>query len=83
LFWPLEKKEPNVITYLKNGKIDLVINIPKSYQERELTNGYLIRRTAADFNVMLITNRQIAMRFIEAISRLKMDDLKIRSWGEY
>jgi hypothetical protein len=32
---------------------------------------------------MLITNRQIAMRFIEAISRLKMDDLKIRSWGEY
>ncbi|MDD5062602.1 MAG: ATP-grasp domain-containing protein, partial [Candidatus Marinimicrobia bacterium] len=83
LFWPLEKKEPNVLTYIKNGQIDLVINIPKSYQERELTNGYLIRRTAADFNVMLITNRQIAMRFVEALGRIKMEDLKIRGWGEY
>jgi len=83
LHWPLEKKEPNVVSYIKDHKIDLVINIPKSYQERELTNGYLIRRTAADFNVMLITNRQIARRFIEAISRVKTEDLKIRSWGEY
>jgi len=83
LYWPLEKKEPNAVSYIKSGKIDLVINIPKSYQERELTNGYLIRRTAADFNVMLITNRQIAMRFIEAIGRIKPEDLKIRSWGDY
>jgi len=83
LHWPLEKKEPNVVTYIKEGKIDLVINIPKSYQERELTNGYMIRRTAADFNVMLITNRQIARRYVEAISRIKTEDLKIRSWGEY
>jgi len=83
LYWPLEKKEPNVITYIKNARIDLVINIPKSYQERELTNGYLIRRTAADFNVMLITNRQIAMRYVEALGRIKTEDLKIRSWGEY
>jgi len=83
LHWPLEKKEPNVVSYIKEGKIDLVINIPKSYQERELTNGYLIRRTAADFNIMLITNRQIARRYIEAVTRLKAEDLKIRSWGEY
>ena len=83
LNWPLEKKEPNVIDYIQQGKIDLVINIPKNYQKDELTNGYLIRRAAVDYNVMLITNRQIAMRFIESISRGAQDRLDIRSWQEY
>jgi carbamoyl-phosphate synthase large subunit len=59
LHWPLDKKKPNVIDYIKDGKIDLVINIPKNYQKDELTNGYLIRRLAVDYNTMLITNRQI------------------------
>lgn len=83
LHWPLEKKKPNVIDHVKEGKIDLIINIPKNFQKDELTNGYLIRRAAVDYNVMLITNRQIAMRFIEAISRKRVEDLKIKSWDEY
>src|SRR5262249_52888343 len=49
LHWPLEKTNPNVLDYLGNGKLDLVINIPKSYQEEELTNDYIIRRKAVDF----------------------------------
>jgi len=83
LNWPLEKKQPNTVTFIKEGKIDLVINIPKNYQEEELTNDYIIRRTAADFNVPLITNRQIAMRLAEALSRTSIDDLQIKSWVEY
>jgi len=83
LHWPLEKKQPNVVDYIKDGKIDLVINIPKNYRTEELSNGYLIRRAAVDCNVMLITNRQIAMRFLESLAKLDHDDLKIRSWQEY
>ncbi|CAN5506845.1 carbamoyl-phosphate synthase (glutamine-hydrolyzing) large subunit [soil metagenome] len=83
LNWPLEKNAPNAIDFLKEGKIDLVINLPKNYQEEELTNDYLIRRTAVDFNIPLITNRQIAMRFVEAISRYDKDDLLIKSWSDY
>lgn len=83
LHWPLDKKKPNVIDYIKEGKIDLVINIPKNYQKDELTNGYLIRRLAVDYNTMLITNRQIAMRLVEALSKTVVKDLKIKSWGEY
>ncbi|HGY54959.1 MAG TPA: carbamoyl-phosphate synthase (glutamine-hydrolyzing) large subunit [Caldithrix abyssi] len=83
LHWPLDEKKPNVIDYIRNGKIDLVINIPKNFQKDELTNGYLIRRAAVDYNVMLITNRQIAMRLVEALTRLKTKDLKIKSWEEY
>ncbi len=83
LNWPLDKKEPNALTYLKERKIDFVINIPKSYEEQELENDYMIRRAAVDFNISLITNVQNAKLFIESISKLKMEDLKIKDWDEY
>jgi len=69
LYWPLEGKEPNTLTYIADGKIDLVINIPKNIKREELDNDYLIRRKAVDFNIPLITNIQLAKRFVEAISR--------------
>lgn len=68
---------------IRAGGIDLVINIPKSYQREELTRGYLIRRAAADTGVPLITNIQLAKRFIESISRKGLADLLPRAWGEY
>jgi carbamoyl-phosphate synthase large subunit len=83
LYWPLEKKEPNTLTYLREGKIELVINIPKNVEKEELDNDYLIRRQAVDFNVPLITNLQLAKRFVEALARVKREDLKIKSWDEY
>ncbi len=83
LNWPLEKTEPNVIDYIRDGKIDLVVNIPKNYQPEELTNGYLIRRATVDYHKILITNRQVAMRFIEALQYKTPDDLEVRSWNEY
>lgn len=83
LYWPLEKKEPNTLTYIKERKIDLVINIPKNVQEEELTNDYLIRRKAVDFSVPLITNLQLAKRFVDAIENRKLEHLSIKSWDEY
>ncbi len=83
LYWPSEGKEPNTLTYIAEGKIDLVINIPKNIEKEELENDYLIRRKAVDFNVPLITNLQLAKRFVEALSRTDIDDLKIKSWNEY
>lgn len=83
LYWPLKGGSPNAAEYIKSGKIDLVINLPKNYQEEELTNDYMIRRTAVDFKVPLITNRQIAMRLAEALSSKNYDDLGIVSWNEY
>ncbi|MBN2600326.1 MAG: ATP-grasp domain-containing protein, partial [Candidatus Thermoplasmatota archaeon] len=83
LSWPSEGTEPNTLTYLANGKIDLVINIPKNIEKEELDNDYLIRRKAVDFNIPLITNLQLAKRFVEALQRTSPDDLKIKSWNEY
>jgi len=83
LYWPSEEKEPNTLTYIADGKIDLVINIPKNIEKQELDNDYLIRRKAVDFNVPLITNIQLAKRFVEALSRTSLDELKVKSWNEY
>ena len=56
LHWPSESKEPNTLSYISDGKIDMVINIPKNIEKEELDNDYLIRRQAVDFNVPLITD---------------------------
>jgi carbamoyl-phosphate synthase large subunit len=83
LNWPLEDVEPNVMTYLNEGKLDLVINIPKNQEKDELDNDYLIRRKAVDMNVNLITNIQVAKRFVKSLVRYKTNDLPVKSWDEY
>lgn len=83
LHWPLEKASPNVLEYLAERKIDLVINIPKNFQEEELTNDYIIRRKAVDFAIPLITEVQLAKRFAHAVTHKRLEDLHIKSWEEY
>ncbi len=83
LHWPDEDREPNIMEYLRNKKIDLVINIPKNYSRRELDNGYKIRRAAVDYNIPLITNARLASAYIYAICKVDRNDIAIRSWDEY
>jgi carbamoyl-phosphate synthase large subunit len=83
LYWPLENMRPNVVDFITNGRIDLVINIPKDFQEEEITNDYIIRRKAADYGVPLITDLQVAKRFIEAMAHKTLENLKIKCWNEY
>lgn len=81
--WPDVKKSPNAYDLIKEGKVDLVINIPKTLENKDLNNDYSIRRAAVDFNVPLITNARLASAFIYAISKYTLEDLSIKSWGEY
>jgi len=83
LHWPDEDKKPNILDYLKGKKIDLVINIPKNLSKIELNNDYLIRRTAVDFNIPLITNDRLATAFISAFCKYSLADLPVKSWSEY
>jgi carbamoyl-phosphate synthase large subunit len=83
LFWPDEGKEPNTLDYLRQKKIDLVINIPKDLTSSELSNDYTIRRSAVDFNIPLITNDRLASAFLTGICKLSIEDIKIKSWDEY
>jgi len=83
LSWPLDEKPDCVLDVIKERRVDLVINIPKHYQKEELTNDYLIRRAAVDFGIPLVTNLQIAERLSEALVRIPMSELKVRSWASY
>ena len=83
LHWPDSDEKPNVIDYMRSGKIDLAINIPKNNTARELENGYKIRRTAVDFNIPLITNARQASAFIYAFCKIGVDGLAIKRIDEY
>ena len=82
--WPDDLDAPlKVNDLISDKKFDLIINIPKNLTERELTNGYRIRRGAIDYNIPLITNARLASAFIKAFCRITQDDIEIKHWAEY
>jgi carbamoyl-phosphate synthase large subunit len=83
LHWPDEDAKPNVLDYLSDKTIDLVVNIPKDLSKEELNNDYTIRRSAIDYNIPLITNARLASAFINAFCSLSMEELEIKHWEEY
>jgi len=84
LHWPDEEDHsPNTIEFIREKRIDLVVNIPKNLTSRELKNGYQIRRNAIDYNIPLITNSRLASAFIYAICKYEIEDISIKSWDEY
>lgn len=85
-----QSKNPTVVDLIKQHKADLVINISDKKESlarrqlhREITDGYLIRRAAADFATPLITNLESAIIFCKAIKEKEIEDLEIKEWGEY
>ena len=83
LYWPDENQSPNTMEYIREKKIDLVVNIPKNLSKKELNNGYQIRRDAIDFNIPLITNARLASAFIYAFCKMDISQISIKSWDEY
>lgn len=83
LFKIHEKQTPNILTYFRKGKIDLVVNITDKYIKKDVNDDYAIRRAAVDRNIPLFTNLQKAAIFIKAITGQTIDSLPIKSWDEY
>ena len=82
--WPGDAPEgEDAVDLIRSHTVDLVVNVPKNFTRRELTNGYRIRRAAVDFNVPLITNARLASAFIRAFCTLRPEDLAIKAWDEY
>jgi carbamoyl-phosphate synthase large subunit len=81
--WPLDGGSPTAVDLIRSGELDLVVNIPKDFERQELTNDYIIRRAAVDYGVPLLTNRQLVERLAEALHRLDVSDLAVRSWRSY
>ena len=78
-----EDKSSSIVDYMLEGKIDMVINIPKEYTEEEIEAGYAIRRNAVDLGIPLFTNAQLADAVVRALDQVNPDELDIRAWDEY
>ena len=83
VYCPDEEGTPQAVDMLNNHEIDLVINVPRNHSDKEVTNGYRIRRTAIDRNIPLITNARLASAFIKSFCAISPDDLEIKSWQEF
>jgi carbamoyl-phosphate synthase large subunit len=78
---------PNILDYLEQRKIDLVINVPMANKSSSysdiLTDGYIIRRQAVEFNIPVITNLQLAAALVEVLKQKDQNGNSIRSLNEY
>lgn len=60
---PREGASGEVLKWLQDRRIDLVVNIPEGTTRRdEVSAGYLMRRTAVDYGAGLLTNIKYEIR---------------------
>jgi hypothetical protein len=74
---------PTAMSHLRAGKIDLVINIPREYDEKGRPDGFRIRRAAIDLEIPLVTDLWLARKLVWAMRRYGQDDLKVKAWAGY
>mgnify|MGYP001260999857 CR=1 FL=1 len=76
--YPSEKAEGsdelNVVDMLRANDIGLCINVP-TYESKRLEDNFLMRRTAVDHAVPLLTNLQLVKVFANAVHKLKKGEM--------
>lgn len=89
VFMPQVRREPNVVTLLLGGKLDLVINVPDSMDSMAATEGFQLRRATIDSDTPLIMDVKVAVATTLALHR-KWDRERngrafwsYNSWQEY
>merc|ERR1711972_305974 len=86
---PFVKREPNALTMLKTGKLDLVINVPDSMDSQALSDGFQLRRAAVDSGTSLLVDIKTAILVITSLHRKYVREqagkefFSLKSWQEY
>ncbi|VUX54951.1 protein of unknown function [uncultured Woeseiaceae bacterium] len=75
--------EQNAMDLIDAGKIDLVINVSREFDESGRPDGFFIRRRAVESGVSLITDLQLARAIVEALRWYKPESLRIEPWNHY
>jgi len=74
---------PDALELMRQGDVDLVINIPRDFDERGLPDGFRIRRGAIDMNIPLITDLCLARRVIRALTRKAIGDMRVKALRDH
>lgn len=86
---PLVKREPNALTMIRTGKIDLVVNVPDSMDSQAVSNGFVLRRAAVDSGVSLLVEIKTAILVVLSLHRKWIREKcgkafwSYQSWQEY
>lgn len=79
-----EHQSPSVVDLITGRTVECVVNVPsRTADETTLTDGYYIRRSAADFGVPLVNDAELARLFIRALLRHPRENLVVRPLSDY
>lgn len=81
LVFKLHEGRPNIVDWIKNGKIQLIMNIPTGEEAR--ADGRTIRRTALTYKIPIVTTMAGAKATAAAIQSLQSQSLAVKSLQEY
>ena len=79
-----EGKVPSVVDLILGKVVGCVLNIPKrTADEATLTDGYYIRRSAADIGVPLVNDAELARLFVRTLLAHPREGLEARPLSDY
>jgi len=78
-----EEQSPNILTYFRDHKIDLAINIVDHCVTKEEDDDYAMRRYAIDHNIPLFTKVKQARLFTRALVEKDLKTIPIKAWNDY
>lgn len=79
--YKVNEGRPNVVDYIKNGKIQLVVNTPQGKESH--TDEYAIGWAALASGVALVTTLTAAAAAVRAIAEQRDNDITVKSIQEY
>ena len=81
------EKKPNILDYLLDGRIKLVINIPTNgdgaLANRTREDEYAIRRLAVEHNIPVLTTFELAAATVEGLQYLKFQEPEVFAVTDY
>ena len=81
------EKKPNILDYLLEDKIKLVINIPSNVNgvlnEGIREDEYAIRRLAVEHNIPVVTTFELATAIVEALQYMKFQEPEVLALNDY
>ena len=81
LVFKLHEGRPNIVDWIKNGQIQLIMNIPTGEEAR--ADGRTIRRTALTYKIPIVTTMAGAKATTAAIQSLQSQPLSVQALQEY
>ncbi|GBE59295.1 carbamoyl-phosphate synthase [Babesia ovata] len=64
---PSDGREPSAVSLMKSGAVDMFINAAGRVNPERASDGYIMRRTAVDNKVTVITSIKLALLVIDAL----------------